>query len=85
MEIAEYVVVEVEVDVVVAYVVPKMFFVALPHMAVLAILLSIRWSRRSSLCGTGSAQSPLIAVDTRIALYTEALNFMSVSLCHSAL
>ena len=41
MEIADYVVVEVDVDVVVASVVPTIFFVALPHMAVLAILLSI--------------------------------------------
>ena len=83
---AEYVVVdEVEGLARVASVLPCTFFVALPHMAVLAILLSIRWSRRSSLCGTGSAQSPLIAVDTRIALYTKALNFMSVSLCQSAL
>ena len=82
---AEYVVVEeVEELVVVASVLPWTFFVALPHMAVLAILLSIRWSRSSSLCGTGSAQSPLIAVDTSKALYTRALNFMSVSLCHSA-
>lgn len=85
MEIAEYVVVEVDVVEVVASIVPKTFFVALPRMAVLAIVLSIRWSRRSALCGTGSADSPLIAVDTSSALYTKALNFMSVSRCHSAL